>query len=150
MKLITRKFFIWINLYFFLIISALALSFTTYKLIELKAKANINTNIQEDLILRWNLQNWSTSLNEKLYKYLQSWEWRLYYISDDKDLEKLKTREYCFKKNLIIQNWKNFQEILIQDLADYNSIFVTPIDHIYVSHCYFSFNVFDSITIKIK
>ena len=79
LKVRVRKFVVWINLYFLVIITSIILSFVAYKMIELRAKASINWNIQEDLLLRWDLQNWWTSLESKLFHYVKN-DWKLFYI----------------------------------------------------------------------
>lgn len=146
LKVKVRKFIVWINLYFLVLITAIILSFVAYKMIELRAKASINWNIQEDLLLRWDLQNWWTSLESKLLNYVKN-DWKLFYIQDNKDLEKFKEKEYCNKKNLIILNWKNFQEV---EINDNTSIYITPTDQIYTHHCYYQFKLFDTFLIKVK
>lgn len=147
-KIVKR--YVWVNLYFFVIIAIFTISFMTFKLIELKAKSNINLNVEEDLLLRWQLQDWNTTLEDKIFNYIKNWEAKLFYISSEAELKKVINEDTCYKKAVIIENWKNFQEIDTFTLTDSSQLFILPVDHIYLYHCYYNFRIFDYVTLKLK
>ncbi len=145
-----KKWYTWVELFFIGIITIFFVSFFTYKLIEFSFMNEMNSYLVSNMSLKNYLSNPEYNEKERIFSYAYSWveKGKIYYMTNENELEKLLTKQYCDKKMIAIINGKNFQEF--PSSWDYNQLQITPNDRIYTVNCMNKVKVFDYNYTRVK
>jgi len=110
----------------------------------------MNSYLVSNMSLKNYLSNPEYNEKERIFSYAYSWveKGKIYYMTNENELEKLLTKQYCDKKMIAIINGKNFQEF--PSSWDYNQLQITPNDRIYTVNCMNKVKVFDYNYTRVK